>query len=138
MRKTHTYILIEAIVSMEARKQNDGKKKNKEIISFRKLLLCTLSSFRASIGNPLHLSSNLGTKSFIFLTPRATKIIIRNIYCSLLLFWLRGLPFRWFWYLLAFERICGPLHLFLHFVSLWVYVIVPPLVPRFVVLSSTG
>lgn len=50
--KPHTYnrTLIEAIISIEARKQNKGKERNILIVSFRKLFLCTLFSFLASIG----------------------------------------------------------------------------------------
>ena len=73
------------------------KKKNKEIVSFRKLLLCVPFSLLSRLGESRHkvslqlITIDYAVKVLFFLTPHILKI--SSICCQLLLYWLPGLHF---------------------------------------------
>ena len=56
----HTYQLIDAIISKEARVQkHEKKKRNKQIVSFKKLLLCVPFSLLSRLDEPSHVTKFL-------------------------------------------------------------------------------
>ena len=100
------------------------KRRNNQIVSFRKLLLCVNLSLLSRLDESRHkvslqlITIDYTVKVLFFLTPRTIKI--SSICCQLLLYWLPGLRFWWLWHFLQARLIGGLPSIFLQIVSLWV------------------
>ena len=78
---THTYALIEVVISMDSRERKIEKKRNNQMVSFRKLL-CIYCSFLSSLSKSRHISLWLIRK----LTIKCTVFVLFCFSLGLLVF----------------------------------------------------